>query len=115
LKVFADIVVFLDEEVARAQERKDRLDETAGRPYRSDALIYVGTPSDLADLLLEWQSAGITGFRLRPGAIPHDLSAITRDVVTELQARSAFRTHYEETTLRARLDLPRSPSIYASR
>jgi alkanesulfonate monooxygenase SsuD/methylene tetrahydromethanopterin reductase-like flavin-dependent oxidoreductase (luciferase family) len=114
LKVFADIVVFLDKQVARAQERKNRLDETFGHPYRSDALIWVGTPSDLANLLLEWQSAGITGFRLRPGAIPHDLSAITCDLVTELQARAAFRTHYEESTLRARLELPRSPSIYAS-
>jgi alkanesulfonate monooxygenase SsuD/methylene tetrahydromethanopterin reductase-like flavin-dependent oxidoreductase (luciferase family) len=115
LRVFADIVVFLDDDAAKAQERKDRLDAADGRPYRSDALVFVGTPGDLADLLLEWRAAGVEGFRLRPGAIPHDLTAITRHVVSALQDRSAFRTRYEEASLRERLDLPRTTSIYAGR
>jgi alkanesulfonate monooxygenase SsuD/methylene tetrahydromethanopterin reductase-like flavin-dependent oxidoreductase (luciferase family) len=114
LRIFADIVAFLDGDVATARARKDRLDELNGRPYRSDALVYVGTPDGLADLLLEWHSAGIEGFRLRPGAIPHDLEAVTRDLVGVLQDRSSFRTRYEESTLRERLALPRPGNMYAT-
>ena len=40
----------------------------AGAPqYVSDAHVFVGTPAELADLALEWQAAGLDGFRLRPG------------------------------------------------
>jgi hypothetical protein len=49
-------------------------------------------PARLADLLQEWHEAGLSGFRLRPGAIPGDLEAITRELVPELQRRGAFRT-----------------------
>jgi alkanesulfonate monooxygenase SsuD/methylene tetrahydromethanopterin reductase-like flavin-dependent oxidoreductase (luciferase family) len=114
LRIFADIVAFLDEDMATARARKDQLDELNGRPYRSDALVYVGTPGGLADLLLEWRSAGIEGFRLRPGAIPHDLEAITRELVGALQDRSAFRTRYAESTLRERLALPHPKNMYAT-
>jgi alkanesulfonate monooxygenase SsuD/methylene tetrahydromethanopterin reductase-like flavin-dependent oxidoreductase (luciferase family) len=114
LRIFADIVAFLDDDMATAHARKDRLDEIDGRPYRSDAFVYVGTPGGLADLLLEWHAAGIEGFRLRPGAIPHDLEAITRDLVGTLQDRSAFRTRYEESTLRERLALPRPKNMFAT-
>ena len=114
LRTFADIVVFLDHDAATARARKERLDETSGRPYRSDAFVYAGTPAGLADLLLEWQAAGLDGFRLRPGAIPHDLEAITRELVAVLQDRSAFRTRYEDATLRERLALPRVTNMYAT-
>jgi alkanesulfonate monooxygenase SsuD/methylene tetrahydromethanopterin reductase-like flavin-dependent oxidoreductase (luciferase family) len=114
LRIFADIVAFLDDDVATARARKDRLDERNGRPYRSDAFVYVGTPGGLADLLLEWHAAGIEGFRLRPGAIPHDLEAITRELVGVLQDLSSFRTRYEESTLRERLALPRPGNMYAT-
>ena len=55
LRIFADVVAFLDDDVATARSRKGRLDELDGRPYRSDAFVYVGTPDGLADLLLDWQ------------------------------------------------------------
>jgi alkanesulfonate monooxygenase SsuD/methylene tetrahydromethanopterin reductase-like flavin-dependent oxidoreductase (luciferase family) len=114
LRTLADIVVFLDDDATTARARKERLDETSGRPYRSDAFVYAGTPAGLADLLLEWQAAGLDGFRLRPGAIPHDLEAITRELVDVLQARSVFRTRYEEATLRERLALPRVTNRYVT-
>jgi alkanesulfonate monooxygenase SsuD/methylene tetrahydromethanopterin reductase-like flavin-dependent oxidoreductase (luciferase family) len=114
LRIFADVVVFLDDDAATARARKDRLDELNGRPYRSDAFVYAGTPAGLADLLLEWHAAGMTGFRLRPGAIPHDLLAITGGLVGALQDRSAFRTRYEGSTLRERLALPRPANRYAA-
>ncbi|MCW2541246.1 MAG: FMNH2-utilizing oxygenase [Frankiales bacterium] len=112
--VFGDLVVFLDEIEAAAVARKKRLDETAGTEYTSDALIFTGSPSQLADLLLDWQRAGLTGFRLRPGALPDDLESITRLLVPELQRRGAFRTEYEAATLRGNLGLPRPTNRYAA-
>ncbi|MFJ2645693.1 LLM class flavin-dependent oxidoreductase [Streptomyces sp. NPDC087420] len=111
--VFADLVVFLDSTPGKAAERKARLDETHGSEYTSDAHIAVGTPAEVADLLLEWQGAGLSGYRLRPGALPHDLTAITRELVPELQARGAFRTAYEAGTLRGLLGLPVPPDTAA--
>ena len=60
-------------------------------------------------------SAGLDGFRLRPGALPDDLTAITRLLVPELRRRGVFRDAYETgpTTLRERLGLPRPVSRYA--
>ena len=113
LQVFADLVVFLDDDETKAARRKERLDERLGRPFRSDALIFVGTPFDLVLQMMEWQSAGIDGFRLRPGAIPHDLEAITHEVVGALQDQSRFHDHYADVTLPARLGLPRPASRYA--
>ena len=112
--VFADLVVFLGETAAEAEGRKARMDERAGYAYTSDATVFTGTPAQLAGLLLEWQDSGLSGFRLRPGAIPDDLEAITRALVPELQRRGAFRTAYEAGTLRGLLGLPRPASRYAT-
>jgi hypothetical protein len=75
--------------------------------------VFTGTSGQLADVLLEWQRAGLSGFRLRPGAIPDDLELITRELIPELQRRGAFRTAYEASTLRGLLGLPRLASRYA--
>ena len=112
--VFADLVVFLGPTVAAAAERKARLDELAGYAYTSDATVFTGTPAQLAGLLIDWQRAGLSGFRLRPGAIPDDLEAITRELVPKLQLRGAFRTGYEAGTLRGLLGLPRPANRYVS-
>ena len=112
LLVFADLVVFLDGPDTRARERKARLDDLAGAEYTSDAQVFVGSASELADLVLRWRSAGVSGFRLRPGAIPHDLEAITRDLVPQLQRRGVFRRRYEASSLRGLLGLPRPANRY---
>ena len=112
--VFGDLVVFLGEPGSAAGARKARLDELGGEEYASDALIFKGSPAELADTLLEWQLAGLSGFRLRPGAIPHDLEAITRALVPELQRRGVFRTDYEADTLRGLLGLSRPANRYAA-
>jgi len=114
LHVFGDLVVFLDESETAAVARKQRLDERAGAEYRSDALSYVGTAAGLADLLLDWQAAGLSGFRLRPGALPHDLTQLTGRLVPELQRRGLFRSAYEAGTLRGRLGLNRPANRYAA-
>jgi len=112
--VFGDLVVFLDDTAAAAAASKGRLDEVAGEEYTSDALVFTGTAAELADLLQSWQRAGLSGYRLRPGAVPHDLEAITRELVPELQRRRAFRTAYEASTLRGLLGLHRPANRYAT-
>ncbi|WP_328779043.1 LLM class flavin-dependent oxidoreductase [Streptomyces canus] len=114
LHVFGDLVVFLDDDPAEAAARRDRLDTLAGEPYQSDARIFTGSPSQLADLLGDFQAAGLTGFRLRPAVLGHDLPAITRGLVPELQRRGAFRTDYEADSLRGLLGLDRPANRYAA-
>jgi len=108
--VLGDLVVFIG---PGAASRRDRLDELAGFRYESDAAVFAGTAAELADLLQEWQRAGLTGFRLRPGAIPEDLESITTQLVPELQRRGAFRRGYEAQTLRGHLGLARPANRYA--
>jgi alkanesulfonate monooxygenase SsuD/methylene tetrahydromethanopterin reductase-like flavin-dependent oxidoreductase (luciferase family) len=116
LSIYADLTVFLDAGEDTARERKARLDRADGADYRSDTAIFTGTPSQLADLLLEWRLAGIDGFRLRPGALPHDLQQVTRHLIPILQGRGTFRTAYagdsqdSGETLRERLGLGSRPA-----
>jgi alkanesulfonate monooxygenase SsuD/methylene tetrahydromethanopterin reductase-like flavin-dependent oxidoreductase (luciferase family) len=117
--VFGDVVVFLDDSAAAAQGRRERLDELAGGTYKSDAQIFAGSPAQLADLLLDWREAGLSGFRLRPAALPHDLDQIADALVPELQRRGAFRAAYPSAadgrgTLRGLLGLPRPANRYAA-
>lgn len=112
--VVGDLLVVLDDDAVAAADRLARLDDAAGSPLRSDARVFTGTPAQLADLLLEWQRAGLTGFRLRPAVLPDDLEQITRGLVPELQRRGAFRTAYEAMTLRGLLGLGRPANRYAS-
>ncbi len=114
LRIFADLVVFLDVRAGRAEARKHRLDELDGAPLRSDATIVTATPVELADLLADWHERGIDGFRLRPGVIGHDLDAIVDQLVPVLQQRGAFRTSYEPGTLRGRLGLAHPTNRYAA-
>jgi alkanesulfonate monooxygenase SsuD/methylene tetrahydromethanopterin reductase-like flavin-dependent oxidoreductase (luciferase family) len=112
--IFGDLVVFLGATADEASARKAVLDDAAGAEYTSDALFFTGTPAQLAELLLDWQGAGLSGFRLRPGAIPRDLRLIARELVPELRQRGSFRTSYADTSLRERLGLPRPASRYAT-
>jgi alkanesulfonate monooxygenase SsuD/methylene tetrahydromethanopterin reductase-like flavin-dependent oxidoreductase (luciferase family) len=108
--IFGEFAVFLAEDPAEAIARKERLDDLAGEPYRSDAPIFAGSPAALAAQLELWAQAGLDGFRLRPGSVPHDLDAITRGLVPELQRRGLFRDRYEAGTLRGNLGLARRPA-----
>lgn len=114
VRVFADLVIFLDETPDLARARHGRLDELAGAEYRSDAEIFAGTPAQLADLLQAWHTAGATGFRLRPASLPHDLRQISDVLVPELQRRGLFRKAYESSTLRGLLGLNRPANRYTT-
>ena len=114
LHLFGDLLVFLDDTRAAAEDRRARLDALAGEPHTGDTHVFTGTPTQLADLLQEWQEAGLSGFRLRPAVLGHDLPAVTRRLVPELQRRSAFRRAYRADTLRGLLGLPRPANRYAA-
>ncbi|MFJ6760819.1 LLM class flavin-dependent oxidoreductase [Streptomyces sp. NPDC091273] len=114
LHLFADLTVFLDEDAPAADARRERLDALAGTPYGSDTAVFTGTSAQLADLLQDWRTAGLSGFRLRPGTHAHDLPAITRGLVPELQRRGVFRRAYEADTLRGLLGLERPAGRYAA-
>ena len=114
VKVFADLVVFLDDTLAAATARKERLDAALGHEFVSDAEVFVGTPHGLADVVQEWHGAGAAGFRLRPATLPHDLLQITGGLVPELQRRRAFHDAYHSSTLRGSLDLARPANRYST-
>ncbi|MFD2081219.1 Flavin-dependent oxidoreductase, luciferase family (includes alkanesulfonate monooxygenase SsuD and methylene tetrahydromethanopterin reductase) [Actinopolymorpha cephalotaxi] len=114
LHVFGDLVVFLADDERAAAERKAHLDALSGTDFTSDAPVFVGTPGGLADRLEDLRGAGLTGFRLRPGTIPHDLEAVTRGLVPELRRRGIFRERYDAPTLRGRLGLERPANRYAA-
>jgi alkanesulfonate monooxygenase SsuD/methylene tetrahydromethanopterin reductase-like flavin-dependent oxidoreductase (luciferase family) len=81
---------------------------------RSDALVFDGTPTELVDLALRWQSLGIDGLRLRPAVNAIDLPVIVDEVVPLLQQAGRFRTTYTDgETLRERLGLPIAENRYA--
>ncbi|MFY9929529.1 MAG: LLM class flavin-dependent oxidoreductase [Streptosporangiaceae bacterium] len=111
---FADLLVYLDQPGEKAGTRKQRLDERAGAEAPSDAKTFAGSAADLADLLQDWEQAGLSGFRLRPAVIPDDLTAISESLVPELQKRGAFRRAPDSGTLRDRLGLPRPANRYAT-
>ena len=112
LQVYADLVVFLDDPAEAAAARKEHLDELDGAPLFSDARILAGTAASLADHIEELHQLGYDGVRLRPGVLPHDLTAVTDLLVPELRRRGLFRDRYAATTLRGQLGLSRPASRY---
>ncbi len=111
-RIIVDLVVFLGDTASAAAAHRARLDTLLGREYISDAPVFVGPAADLADQLIRWQAAGADGFRLRPAAVPHDLTQITDALVPELQRRGAFRTAYGQSTLRGLFGLARPANRY---
>jgi alkanesulfonate monooxygenase SsuD/methylene tetrahydromethanopterin reductase-like flavin-dependent oxidoreductase (luciferase family) len=111
LQVYADLVVFLG---ADAADRKEHLDALDGAALFSDARIFAGTAEALADHIEELHQLGYDGIRLRPGVLPYDLTAVTDQLVPQLQRRGLFRDRYPATTLRGQLGLDRPASRYQS-
>jgi alkanesulfonate monooxygenase SsuD/methylene tetrahydromethanopterin reductase-like flavin-dependent oxidoreductase (luciferase family) len=99
LKVLADVVVSFSGE----------------GDFRSDALVFAGTATELVDMLLDWRRLGIDGARLRPAVNATDLPVIVDEVVPLLQRAGLFRTDYRPgETLRSRLGLPVAANRYAA-
>jgi FMN-dependent oxidoreductase (nitrilotriacetate monooxygenase family) len=71
-------------------------------------LAMVGTPKTIADEMEEWLfGEGSDGFTVMFPYLPGGLGDFVAHVIPELQRRSLFRRHYEGTTLREHLGLPR--------
>ena len=68
--------------------------------------VVIGTPSDIADHMEDWFSAGACdGFNIMPATLPEGLDDFVNLVTPELQRRGLFRERYEATTLRGNLGL----------
>ncbi|GAA5201608.1 LLM class flavin-dependent oxidoreductase [Microbacterium jejuense] len=113
LRVFADLLVIIEDTAAAARATADRLDDRAGAPLTSDARIVVGTAADVVDVVRELADSGVDGVRLRPARQPADVVAIAEQVVPLLRSAGALRADDGAGTLRQRLDLVRPESRYA--
>ncbi|MEZ3161228.1 LLM class flavin-dependent oxidoreductase [Microbacterium sp. BWT-B31] len=113
LRVFADLLVLVEDTAPAARAAAERLDGWEGAPLASDARIVVGTPRDVADAVLQLAAAGVDGVRLRPARQPADVVAVAEQVVPLLRAAGALRTDDGSSSLRDRLDLARPESRYA--
>ncbi|KOP67905.1 nitrilotriacetate monooxygenase [Bacillus sp. FJAT-18019] len=69
---------------------------------------FVGTASQLADLMQEWfEDYACDGFNIMPPVLPGDLDDFVNLVIPVLQERGLFRTEYSGSTLREHLGLAR--------
>ena len=111
LRVYADIVVFLDgdEPAAARLERLDGL----GRLLVSDTRIFTGSATALADEIAALGDLGYAGVRLRPGVITEDVPRIADQLVPELRRRELLADS-DAPSLRGLLGLPATvPNRYA--
>ena len=71
-------------------------------------LEFVGTAADIADTMQSWLETGAAdGFNIMFPTVPAGLDDFVAHVIPELRRRGLFREHYEGTTLREHLGLPR--------
>ncbi len=77
-------------------------------------MLLIGTPEMVVDTMQEWfENGACDGFNIIPSMFPDEFESFVDLVVPELQARGLYRTEYEGTTLRDRLELPVPESQYA--
>lgn len=63
----------------------------------------VGTPAQIADVLAEWQAAGIDGVNVTNWHIPGSYDNVIERLLPELRRRGMAKTEYRPGTLRAKL------------
>lgn len=112
LRVFADLLVLIEETEAAALEAWNRLEERA--PIATDAHIVIGAAATIVDELRTLAAAGVDGIRLRPARLPADLSAITEQVIPVARAAGILHDDDASPTLRQRLGLPRRSSRFVA-
>ncbi|MHC9043172.1 LLM class flavin-dependent oxidoreductase [Microbacterium saperdae] len=115
LQVYADLIVFLDEQGGETGKARLARLNALGRPLTSDALIFTGSAAQLADWIVEFGEWGYAGVNLRPGVVTDDLPRIAEDVTAELRTKGVFHDAYEASTLRGLLGLAENvPNRYAA-
>lgn len=114
VRVLVQVEVLLAASDPAAVDRATALGRMAPWPTVAGRARFLGTPVDLAEVLLEWGDApGVDGVHLLPGLLPDDLELVVTRTVPALQAAGRFRTAYEGRTLRDRLGLGRPANRYA--
>lgn len=111
LRVFADLLVLVEETPAAAAAVWNRLQERA--PLTTDARVVVGTADDVVDEIRALADAGVDGVRLRPARLPADLEAIADRVIPRAARAGILLPDDGAPTLRERVGLPRLASRYA--
>ena len=103
LRILQSVLPILAETEARARRRAFLWDAAVppGTHAQPRAKRFVGTPTQLADLLEQWFEAhAADGFHLLPAVLPDGLQELTLSLVPELQRRGRFRRQYTGRTLR---------------
>ena len=116
LRILQSVLPILAETEAQARAKAAAWDAAIppGARIQPHAWRFVGTPTQLADLLEQWFEAhAADGFHLLPAMLPDGLAELTIGLVPELQQRGLFRRAYAGHTLREHLHLPRPASQYA--
>lgn len=111
LRVFADLLVLVEDTPAAAAAVWNRLQERA--PLTTDARVVVGTADDVVDEIRALADAGVDGVRLRPARLPADLEAIADRVIPRAASAGILLPDDGAPTLRERVGLPRLASRYA--
>ena len=116
LHIFGDLVVFLDDTPPPPASRRARLDELAGDRTPATPRSSPAPPPSWPTCCSSWRAAGLSGFRLRPAALPHDLRADHRRPGARAAApRRCSAPPTRPATLRGLLGLPRPANRYALR
>jgi alkanesulfonate monooxygenase SsuD/methylene tetrahydromethanopterin reductase-like flavin-dependent oxidoreductase (luciferase family) len=115
LLVYADLLVLLERSEREARAQLERLDDRAGTPLVSDALVLTTTVDQLVERLTAWRDLGYTGFRLRPARLPTDLVRIAEELVPALDRAGLHDSALVDgATLRDRLGLDSATNRYAT-
>lgn len=86
LRLYDDLIVYLDDPQASAAGRRAQYDDWLGTHFDDGTQEFVGTAAGLADLIEE-RAGAAQGVRLHPAAIGHDLRLIADDLAPELRRR----------------------------
>jgi FMN-dependent oxidoreductase (nitrilotriacetate monooxygenase family) len=121
-----DEPVPLDRIPAKSNHHQVYFDEIAGlirqgltlrevcRRYNRSKEVFLGTPSQVADLMEDWVGSGASdGFMVAFPVLPYCLTSMVDGVIPELQRRGLFRTDYTGKTLRENLRLKRPDSVHS--
>lgn len=114
LRIVADLVIGLDTAAESAADRLERLNTLSGAPYESDTRVFVGSAADAADLIAEWQAAGVEGVRLRPLSLPVDLTEIGQHLLPVLRERSILNDSAARQNLRAGFGLAPAVNVHTA-
>jgi FMN-dependent oxidoreductase (nitrilotriacetate monooxygenase family) len=92
---------FLEWASKAVTDREPVVADLAYRQSRSSRVV--GTPEQIADVLAEWQAAGVDGINVINWVIPGSFAEFADKVLPVLRARGLAQTEYTEGPLRQKL------------